>query len=89
MCEIEVTISFLMLASVTTRAAMGFEEIQRTISSSSWLHFLLEFSTFLLVKLNEKRLEKESTIRFPGENSGLIGEKDGKIPSNLEWASFK
>ena len=53
MCDIEVAISFLMLASVTTRAAWESEERRRTISSSSWPHKLFELSDFLVAKLKE------------------------------------
>ena len=81
--------SFLMLASITASADWEFEERLMTNSSSSWLRFLLGFSTFLFVKLKEIQSERESTIRLPGENSGSKGEKDGKIPSTLEWASFR
>ena len=60
MCEIDVAISFLMLASVTIRAVFGKEEIQRAILSSSCVWILsLSFSS-LLAKLKEKRSEKMS-----------------------------
>jgi len=58
MCEIDVAISFLILASVTIRAVFGEEEIQRTISLSSCTWIL--FFSFLLTKLKEKRSEKMS-----------------------------
>jgi len=58
MCEIDVAILFLMLASVTVRAVFGEEEIQRTILLSSCAR-ILSFS-FLLVKLKEKQSEKMS-----------------------------
>jgi len=41
---------------------------------------LLGFLSIFLTKLKEKRLEKLSITQWPGENSGLRGEKDGKIP---------
>ena len=78
MCNIEVAISFLMLASVITRAVDGEEEIQRTISLSSWTQ-ILSFS-FLLTKLKEKWSEKLSVKWKPGVNSRLRRENDGKIP---------
>jgi len=79
----DVAILFLMLASVMTRAVWDSEEQQRTISSSSQPRMLLQFSTFLLTGIKENRLGKMSVIRLPGENSGLIGENDGKIPRVL------
>ena len=78
MWDIDVAISFLMLASVMTKAIDGEEEIWRTISSSFWAH-ILSFS-FLLTKLKEKQSEKLSVIWKLGVNSGLRGEKDRKIP---------
>ena len=83
MCDIDVAISFLMLASVTTRAVWGEEETQRTISSSSWVRVLSFVFSFLLTKLKEKWSEKLSIIWWPGENSILRGEKDGTIAWDL------
>jgi len=54
MCEMDVAISFLMLASVTIRALFGEEEIQRTISSSSCTRILSLSFSFLFAKLKEK-----------------------------------
>ena len=82
-CNMEVAISFLILASVITRAVWCSEEQQRVTSSSSWLWVLLWFFSFLSTKLKEKRLENISTIQWPGENSGSRGEKDGNIPWDL------
>ena len=87
MCNMEVAISFLMLASVITRAVWGSEEQQRVTSSSSWLWILLWFFSFLSTKLKEKRLENLSTIWCPGENSGSRGEKEGNIPWDLIFES--
>ena len=78
MWDIDVAMSFLMLASVTTRAIDGEEKKQRTILSSSW-KCILSFS-FLLAKLKEKQFEKLSVIQEPGANSRWRGEKEGKIP---------
>ena len=75
--------SFLMLASVTTRAVWGEEEACRTILSSSWTQILSFIFSFLLTRLKEKWSEKLSTIQRPGENLILSGEKDGKIPWDL------
>ena len=70
MCNIDIAILFLMLASVMTRAVDGEEEIQRTISSSSCTR-ILSFS-FLLTKLKEKWSEKLSVKQKPGVNSWLM-----------------
>ena len=78
MCDIDVAISFLILASITMRAEGGEEEIQRTISSSSCTQ-ILSFS-FLLTKLKEKQSEKLSVKRKPEVNSWLREENDGRIP---------
>ena len=83
MCDIDVAISFLILASVTTRAVWGKEETWRIISSSSWVQILSFIFFFLLTKLKEKWSEKLSIIWWPGENLILRGEKDGKIPWDL------
>ena len=77
-CEIDVAMSFLMLASITMKTVDGEEEIQRTILSSSWM-WVLSFS-FLLTKLKEKQSEKLSDKQKPEINSQFKGEKDGKMP---------
>ena len=89
MCDIDVAILFLMLASVTMRAVWGKEETWRTILSSSWVQILSFVFSFLLTKLKEKRSEKLSIIRWLGENSILRGEKDGKIPWDLLYESMR
>jgi len=48
MCEIDVAILFLMLASVIMSAELGREELQRTISSSSWVQILFFFHFYQL-----------------------------------------
>ena len=68
--DIDVAISFLMLALVMTKAIDGEEEIQRTILLSSWA-YILSFS-FLLTKLKEKWSEKLSVIWKPEEKDGKI-----------------
>ena len=80
MCKTDIAMSFLMLASVITSVDWGKEELLRTMSSSSWVQVLYFSFSFLLTKLKEKQLENSSIIRRPGENSGLRGENDGKIP---------
>ena len=77
MWDIDVAISFLMLASVTTRAIDGEEERWRTISLSFWKR-ILSFS-FLLAKLKEKQLKKLSVIWESGANFRWRSEKEGKI----------
>ena len=78
MYDIDVVISFLMLASITMKAVDGEEEIRRTISSSSCTQ-ILSFS-FLLTKLKEKWSEKLSVKQEPGVNSWLRGENNRIIP---------
>ena len=87
-CNMEVAISFLILASVITRAVWCLEKQQRVTSSSSWSWVLLWFFSFLLTKLKEKWLENISTIQWPGENSGSRREKDGNIPWDLMFESI-
>ena len=53
-CKIDVAMSCLMLASVTTRADWGEEELLRTMSSSSWAQVLYFSFSFLLTKLKQK-----------------------------------
>ena len=60
MCEMDVAILFLMLASVMIRTVFGEEEIQRVMLSSSCAQILSLSFSFLLVKLKEKRSEKMS-----------------------------
>ena len=61
-CEMDVTMSFLMLVSI------GKEDNLRTILSSCWKQ-ILSF-LFLVAKLKEKQSEKLSIILEPGESSG-------------------
>ena len=62
---------------------LGVRRVTKTISSSSQLRMLLQFSTFLLTEIKENQLGKMSVIRLPGESSGLIGENEGNIPRVL------
>ena len=80
MCEMDIAILFLMLASVTIKAVFGEEEIQRAISSSSCAWILSLSFSFLSAKLKEKRSEKISDKQKPGVNFWWRGEKDGKMP---------
>ena len=77
MYNINIAISFLILASVTIKAMDREKEIRRTISSSSWMR-ILSFS-FLLTKLKEKQSEKLSVKQKPGVNSQLREENNGII----------
>ena len=74
--DIDVAMSFLMLASVTMMTMYGEEDNCNVILSSCWEHFLSFFS--LLAKLKEKQSGKRSTILEPGLNSGWKEEKAGK-----------
>ena len=89
MCEMDIVMLNLMLVLVITRAVWGEEELRRTISSSSWAQVRLGFLSFLLTKLKEKRLEKLSIMRCPGENLGSRGEKNRKIPYDLMFESMR
>jgi len=80
MCEIDVAISFLMLASVTIRAEFGEEEIYRTMSSSFCVWVLSLSFSFLLAKLKEKQSEKMSDKQKPGVNSWWKEKKEGNMP---------
>ena len=71
MYNIDVTMSFLMLASVIMRAVWCEEEFRRIILSSSWVWILSFSCSFLLTKLKENQSEKLSIIWEPGKNSGL------------------
>ena len=88
-CEIDVAILCLMLAFVITRVDWGEKELLRTMLSSSWAWVLYFYFYFLLTKLKQKQLENSSIIRRPGENSGLRGENDGKIPRALLKESIR
>ena len=66
-CDIDVVMSFLMLAFITMIAMDGEEDDCKTILSSYWKHNLLFFS--LLAKLKENWSGKLSTILEPGKSS--------------------
>ena len=67
MCEMDVAMSFLILASVTTMAVDGELDDLITILSSYWRCILSFFS--LLYKLKENQSKKLSIILRPGNNS--------------------
>ena len=77
-CDIDVAMSFLILASVTTMAVCGEDDDYKVILSSCWMHILLFF--FLLAKLKENWSKNMSTILEPGLNSGWRKENEGKTP---------
>ena len=66
-CEMDIAMSFLMLASNTMMAVELDEDASRTILSSCWQQ-ILSF-LFLIDKLKEIRSEKLSIILEPGESS--------------------
>ena len=80
-CNIDVAMSFLMLASITMMAMDGEEDNCKIILSSCWKHNLSFFS--LLAKLKENWSEKLSTILEPRKSSKWRGENAGRTPYNL------
>ena len=77
MCEIEVVILFLMLASMITSTLDGVLEDSRAKLSSCWLHNLRLWLLYLLNKQKEKQLLKMSIILWLGENSGFRRSNEG------------
>ena len=77
MCEMEVAILFLMLASMITSTLDGVLEDSRAKLSSCWLYNLRFWLLYLLNKQKEKQLLKMSIILWPGENSGFRGSNEG------------
>ena len=74
MCEIEVATWFLILTSDTTMDQKGSEDALSVIYFKLSMYFL----TFKEQGWKKKQSEKISTIRFPGLNSLLKKEKEGK-----------
>ena len=87
MCNIDVTMSFLILASITTIAVYNEEDDCKTILLSCWKCNLSFFP--LLAKLKENWSEKLSTILEPGWSSGWRDKNKGKTPYNLLFESIK
>ena len=88
MCDMDVAMSFLILASVTTMAVDREENDFKTRSSSCWKQ-IVSFFSFLLNKLKEKQSGKLSMILEPGRNSGCRGENKGKILYTLLFESTR
>ena len=81
MCDIDVVMLFLILASIITMAVDSKEDDCKTILSSCWKYNLLFFS--LLTKLKENQSGKLSTILESRKSSRWRGENEGKTPYNL------
>jgi len=77
MCKIDVTILFLMLASIAT-IAVNYNKDNSITTESSWWRQRLSFF-FLLQRLKENLSENMSITLKPRESSGWIGEKEGNI----------
>jgi len=80
-CEIDVAILFLMLASVATIAMDCNEDDSITTELSCWRQNLSFFP--LLHKLKENLSEKMSITQKPRESSGWVGEKEENVPWDL------
>ena len=74
MCKMEVATWFLMLVSDTTIVEKGLEY---TLNMTSFKFFMC-FLTFVRWGWKENWSEKISTIQFPGLNSSLKKQKEGK-----------
>ena len=74
----DVTILFLMLASIVTMAIDCERDNTITIELSCWRQSLSFFP--LLKRLKENWSEKESIILKPRESSRWRGEKEGNVP---------
>jgi len=85
--DIDLAISFLILASVIMIVVKGELDVLMIILSSCWVQNLLLFC--LLCRLNTKWSEKISIILWPGESLEWRGVKEGKIPLYLLFISTK
>ena len=81
MCEMDIAILFLILASNAIMAVEGDEDDSKVKSSSCWAWCLSSFS--LLQTLNAMRSEKLLIILSLGENSEWREAKDGRLSLNL------
>jgi len=69
MCDIDVVMSFLTLASMITMAVERESDDLITMLSSCWMWIFLLLSWCILNKLNENWSEKLSITLWPDENS--------------------
>ena len=86
-CNIDIAMSFLMLASVTIMTVEGEFDDSIIMLLSCWVWLLLFFC--LLCKLNKNQSEKLSIILWLWENSEWKGVKEEKIPLHLLTISTK
>ena len=86
-CDIDVAILFLILASVTTIVVEKEFNNLIIVLSSCWVQVLLPFC--LPCRLNTNWSEKLSITLWPGESSEWRGVKEGKILLNLLSISTK
>ena len=84
-CEIEVVTWFLMLVSDTTIVEKGLEDTLNITSSKFFICFLI----FIRWGWKENWSGKISTIQFPGLNSLLKKQKEGKNLLHLSSISIK
>ena len=84
-CEIEVVTWFLMLVSDTTIVEKGLEDTLNITSSKFFICFLI----FIRWEWKENWSGKISTIQFPGLNSLLKKQKEGKISLYFSSTSIR
>ena len=84
-CKMEVATWFLMLASDTTIVEKELEHILNVTSSKFFICFLM----FIRQGWKENWFGKISTIWFPGLNSSLKKQKEGKISLHLLLTSIR
>ena len=84
-CTMEVATWFLMLASDTTIVEKELEHILNVTSSKFFICFLM----FIRQGWKENWFGKISTIWFPGLNSSLKKQKEGKISLHLLLTSIR
>ena len=86
-CNIDIAVLFLILASMTTIAVEGEFDNSMIMLSSCWVRVLLP--SCLLCRLNTNQSEKLSITLWPGEGSEWKRVKKGKISLNLLSVSTK
>ena len=89
MWDIDVATWFLMLASDTTTTDWGSDDAWMVVLSRYRKWLLILWLLFLFERWNEKWFGNTSISLFPGENSWLKGEKEGKTLLNLLSMSTK